>query len=146
MSAERVLIVDDDLDVLGANARFLRVSGHEVVVADSASRRAPFARSSACALSASWRSSQLDDIARWIEFGWQQPSPHGLEHTKQPYRGPSLLPALPHAREHAPAREQAYSTDRCLLAFTSQPRSVVHGRVCSMQGSCSARLNAHEAL
>ena len=32
----RVLLVDDDLDVLGANARFLRVSGHEVIVAESA--------------------------------------------------------------------------------------------------------------
>ena len=34
--AARVLLVDDDLDVLGANARFLRVSGHEVLVAESA--------------------------------------------------------------------------------------------------------------
>ena len=32
----RVLIVDDDLDVLGANARFLRTVGHEVLVAESA--------------------------------------------------------------------------------------------------------------
>ena len=32
----RVLLVDDDHDVLGANARFLRVSGHETVVATSA--------------------------------------------------------------------------------------------------------------
>lgn len=31
-----VLLLDDDHDVLGANARFLRVSGHEVAVADSA--------------------------------------------------------------------------------------------------------------
>ena len=31
-----ILLVDDDHDVLGANARFLRVSGHEVVVAESA--------------------------------------------------------------------------------------------------------------
>lgn len=30
-----VLLVDDDHDVLGANARFLRVSGHAVSVADS---------------------------------------------------------------------------------------------------------------
>ena len=35
MSAERVLIVDDDLDVLGANARYFRVHGFQVVVADS---------------------------------------------------------------------------------------------------------------
>ena len=34
--ASRVLLVDDDLDVLGANARFLRVSGHDVTVAESA--------------------------------------------------------------------------------------------------------------
>lgn len=32
----RVLLVDDDHDVLGANARFLRVSGHETVVATTA--------------------------------------------------------------------------------------------------------------
>jgi len=31
-----VLLVDDDHDVLGANARFLRVSGLDVIVADSA--------------------------------------------------------------------------------------------------------------
>ena len=32
----RVLLVDDDHDVLGANARFLRVSGHETIVAETA--------------------------------------------------------------------------------------------------------------
>ena len=31
-----VLIVDDDIDVLGANARFLRVSGYEVLVSNNA--------------------------------------------------------------------------------------------------------------
>ncbi|MEM7259003.1 MAG: response regulator, partial [Pseudomonadota bacterium] len=32
----RVLLVDDDLDVLGANSRFLRAHDYEVVVAESA--------------------------------------------------------------------------------------------------------------
>jgi len=35
-SAAVVLLVDDDHDVLGANARFLRVNGHRVIVAESA--------------------------------------------------------------------------------------------------------------
>ena len=36
VAAARVLLVDDDLDVLGAHSRFLRVSGHHVLVAESA--------------------------------------------------------------------------------------------------------------
>jgi len=35
-SSFSVLLVDDDLDVLGANSRFLRVNGYSVIVANSA--------------------------------------------------------------------------------------------------------------
>jgi len=37
-SVRRVLLVDDDHDVLGANSRFLRLNDFQVVVADRAAR------------------------------------------------------------------------------------------------------------
>jgi len=38
IQGSRVLLVDDDHDVLGANSRFLRLNGVDVVIADCASR------------------------------------------------------------------------------------------------------------